>query len=232
MQMVVYFFCHEGTLGLKTRSLRGFTILRELRWQRKTEKHFLIGTPTSWDERHHSAEERARLSELVASFGLAAGNAVLDVGTGTGILLPFLREAIGHEGRLVAMDFSLKMLRQAAERRNGADAMLLNATVESIPFCSEHFDCVSCFAAFPHFPNKEKALREMVRVLRPAGRLAIAHLKSAEEINRMHGQIGGAVACDRLPHPEALRLLMEESGLIDISIVNEPGRFTAQGRKA
>ncbi len=168
----------------------------------------------------------------MASFGLAAGNAVLDVGTGTGILLPFLREAIGHEGRLVAMDFSLKMLRQAAQRRNGADALLVNGSVESISFCSEQFDCVSCFSAFPHFPNKEKALREMVRVLRPAGKVVIAHLKSSDEINRMHGHIGGAVACDRLPHAEALRRLMESSGLIEVSILDEPGRFTAQGRKA
>ena len=195
-------------------------------------KTFFDRHADSWDERHHSAEGRARLSELVASFGLAAGNAVLDVGTGTGILLPFLREAIGHEGRLVAMDFSFKMLRQAAQRPNGADAMLLNATVESIPFCSGQFDRVTCFSAFPHFPNKEKALREMVRVLRPAGKVAIAHLKSSDEINRMHGQIGGAVACDRLPHAEALHLLMEKSGLVKISILNEPGRFLAQGRKA
>ena len=115
---------------------------------------------------------------------------------------------------------------------SSADATLLNASVESIPFCSRRFDCVTCFGAFPHFPNKEKALLEMVRVLRPGGKLAIAHLKSAEEINQLHGQIGGAVARDRLPDSEALRLLMESSGLIDISIVNQPGRFIARGRKA
>jgi len=195
-------------------------------------KTFFDRHADSWDERHHSDTERTQLADLVNSFGWAAGNAVLDVGTGTGILLPFLRETIGHEGLLVAMDFSFKMLRQAAGRRNGTDAMFLNATVESIPFYSDRFDCVTCFAAFPHFPNKEKALREMVRVLRPAGKVVIAHLKSAEEINRMHSQIGGAVACDRLPHAEALRKLLESSGLVDISILNEPGRFTAQGRKA
>jgi len=186
----------------------------------------------SWDDRFHSAEERARLSELVVSFGLTAGNAVLDVGTGTGVLLPFVRETIGPNGRLAAMDFSFKMLQHAAERRKAADATLFNASVESIPFCSGQFDCVTCFAAFPHFPDKGKALFEMVRILRPGGRLAIAHLKSAEEINHLHGQIGGAVACDRLPDPEALRLLMKDSGLITISMVNEPGRFIALGKKA
>jgi ubiquinone/menaquinone biosynthesis C-methylase UbiE len=186
----------------------------------------------SWDDRFRSAEKRARLAELVDTFGLTAGNTVLDVGTGTGVLLPFVRETIGRNGRLAAMDFSFKMLQHAAERQKAADAALFNASVESIPFCSGQFDCVTCFAAFPHFPDKGKALLEMVRILRPEGKLAIAHLKSAEEINQMHGQIGGAVARDQLPEPETLRLLMKDSGLSDISMVNEPGRFIALGRKA
>ena len=195
-------------------------------------KTFFDRHAASWDDRFHSAEEQARLAELVDSFGLAAGDAVLDVGTGTGVLLPFLRKTIGHRGRLAAMDFSFRMLQHAAERRKVADATIFNASVESIPFCSCRFDCVTCFAAFPHFPDKAKALLEMVRILRPAGKLAIAHLKSSDEINDLHGQIGGAVARDRLPDPEALRLLMEGSGLIDIAMVNEPGRFIALGRKA
>ena len=166
----------------------------------------------SWDERFHDADERARLSELVDSFGLAAGDAVLDVGTGTGVLLPFLREAIGHEGRLAAMDFSFNMLQQAGERRKSAEATFLNGGVESIPFCSRQFDFVTCFAAFPHFPNKGKALLEMVRVLRPGGKLAIAHLKSAEEINRLHGQIGGAVAAIESGTPKRCAFLWRVQG--------------------
>jgi ubiquinone/menaquinone biosynthesis C-methylase UbiE len=194
-------------------------------------KTFFDRHAASWDDRFHSPEERARLAELVDAFGLTAGNAVLDVGTGTGVILSFVRETIGREGRLAAMDFSFKMLQHAAERREAADATLFNASVESIPFRSGQFDCVTCFAAFPHFPDKVKALLEMVRILRPGGKLAIAHLKSSDEINHLHGQIGGAVARDRLPDPEALRLLMKNAGLIAISMVNEPGRFIALGRK-
>ncbi len=173
----------------------------------------------------------SRLAELVRSFGLAPGSTVVDVGTGTGVLLSFLREAIGGGGHLIAMDFAFRMLEQAKARHDDAGALLINASVESIPLRSGEVDQVTCFAAFPHFPNKAKALGEMVRVLRAGGQLTVAHLKSAEEINQLHSRMGGAVAHDSLPDPEALQRLMEESGLSEVTVKNHPGRFMAQGRK-
>jgi ubiquinone/menaquinone biosynthesis C-methylase UbiE len=211
---VALFFSHGGTKG-----------------EMEERKGFFDRHAASWDERLRLSEHVSRVSDLVRSFELTAGSAVVDVGTGTGVLLPFLREAIGPTGRLIAMDFSLRMLEQAAERRRDANALLLNAGVHAMPLRSGEFDRVTCFAAFPHFPNKTGALLEMVRVLRPGGQLTLAHLKSAEEINQFHRQVGGAVAGDRLPDPEVLRRLMEDAGLTNVSVVNQPGRFVAQGRK-
>jgi ubiquinone/menaquinone biosynthesis C-methylase UbiE len=194
-------------------------------------KSFFDDHASSWDESLKLQEQAARLRELAATFELNLGDRVLDVGTGTGILLPILREAIGPHGRLLAMDFSFKMLEQARVRRETAQASLINAGVGMIPFRSEAFDRVTCFAAFPHFPDKKRALSEMVRVLTREGLLVIAHLKSAEEINRMHSHIGGAVVHDHLPGPQMLQQMMAGAGLDRISIVNEPGRFVATGRK-
>ncbi len=197
----------------------------------ENRKAFFDRHAASWDERLWPTEQMARLSELVRSFGLVPGNAVVDVGTGTGIILSFLRQAIGGDGRLIAMDFSFRMLGQAIGRHPDSGALLINASVESIPLRAGESDHVTCFAAFPHFPNKKKALQEMVRVLRPGGQLTVAHLKSAEEINQLHSRMGGAVAHDSLPDPEALQRLMEDSGLSEVTVKNHPGRFMAQGRK-
>ena len=194
-------------------------------------KEFFNRHAASWDKDLGYEARIARLQEVVKWFGLAKDDSVLDVGTGTGILLPFLREAIGPQGRLLAIDFSFKMLEEAKNRDFPGEKSITNASVEAIPFRSDQFDRVTCFSAFPHFPNKAKALLEMVRVLRTGGTLSIAHLHSVEEINQFHQAVGGPVAHDFLPHPERIRSLMKDSGLDEVSIVNQPGKFFAQGKK-
>jgi SAM-dependent methyltransferase len=123
------------------------------------------------------------------------------------------------------------MLEKARNRLSPGEKSITNASVEAIPFRSDQFDRVTCFSAFPHFPNKARALLEMVRVLRTGGTLSIAHLHSVEEINQFHQAVGGPVAHDFLPHPERIRNLMKDSGLDEVSIENKPGRFFAQGKK-
>ena len=186
---------------------------------------------SSWDEMLKYEEKTSQLSEAVKWFELTKGDSVLDVGTGTGILLPLIRDAIGPKGVLIGFDFSIRMLEKAVHRKCSGEKILVNASVESLPFQPDLFDRIICFSAFPHFTDKAKALVEMVRVLKSGGFLFIAHLKSVEELNQFHRHLGGPVANDFLPHPERIRSLMTESGLGDVSIINQPGKFLAQGRK-
>ena len=194
-------------------------------------KDFFDRHAFSWDKDLGKEDRIHKTEEVVRWFGLAQNHSVLDVGAGTGILLPLIREVIGAKGRLVAIDFSYKMLEKIRIHEFAGEKLLLNANVESMPLRSNQFDRVTCFSAFPHFPNKTRALLEMVRVLKSEGRLFIAHLHSVEEINRFHQQVGGAVAHDFLPHPEQIQYLMNKSGLCDVSIINQPGKFLAQGEK-
>jgi ubiquinone/menaquinone biosynthesis C-methylase UbiE len=184
---------------------------------------------SSWDEMLKYEEKTSQLSETIKWFELTEGNSILDVGTGTGILLPLLRGAIGTSGKLIAMDFSFKMLEQAKQRKG--EGVLIHASVEAIPIRADQFDRVTCFSAFPHFPNKSRALFEMVRVLRRGGKLFIAHLHSVEEINQLHQKIGGPIGHDLLPHPERIRNLMRDAGLDAVSVVNQTGKFLAKGQK-
>ena len=172
------------------------------------------------------------MAQVAEWFGAREGEWILDVGTGTGILLPFLGKAVGGKGRVVAMDFALNMVKAALARNYTISPSLINAGVGAIPFRRDSFDRVTCFSAFPHFPDKERALKEMVRVLRKGGTLFIAHLHSIEEIAELHGNVGGAVRKDHLPDRQTMKRLMETAGLSGVNITNEPGKFLAHGQKS
>jgi len=197
----------------------------------KNRKVFFDRHAFSWDKDLAYGSKADQVREVVEWFKLSKDDSVLDVGTGTGILLPFIRDAIGPKGRLIAMDFSFKMLEKAKTRPSCGNRGIVNAGVQAIPFRSDLFDQVTCFSAFPHFPDKSRALLEMVRVLRSGGMLSIAHLHSVEEINQFHQAVGGPVFRDFLPHPERIRNLMKDSGLDEVSITNQPGKFFAHGKK-
>jgi ubiquinone/menaquinone biosynthesis C-methylase UbiE len=195
-------------------------------------RQFFDSSATVWEEKFATNNQPERLAQVAEWFGAQRGEAILDVGTGTGVLLPFLGAAVGEKGRVVAMDFAFNMLKVALSRTFEVGPALVNAGVGAIPFHDGSFDKVTCFSAFPHFPDKARALGEMVRVLKRGGMLFVAHLHSVEEIAQLHGGVGEAVRKDHLPDRQAMARLMEAAGLSGIYIINEPGKFLAQGRKS
>ncbi len=194
-------------------------------------KRFFDVNAPAWDNKFAQDVSPERLEQVIGWFMVNSNDAVLDVGTGTGVLLPLLGRAVGPRGMLAAMDFSFNMLKMALSRMYDLPPSLINAGVGAIPFRNGSFDGVTCFSAFPHFPDKQRALAEMVRVLKPSGTVSIAHLHSIEEIAQLHMTVGDAVKHDHLPDRETMLGLMENAGLSQIHIVNEPGKFLAQGRK-
>jgi len=214
-------------MGLKTMSFHGIFFGVEM----ESLRTYFDRHASSWDEMLNYHKRTPELLKVVSWFRLIKGHWVLDVGTGTGILLPLIQNAIGPKGVLVGFDFSLKMIEKATLREYFGGKFLLAADAESIPLRSDLFDRVTCFSAFPHFSDKRKALFEMGRVLKKGGFLFIAHLKSVEELNQLHQTLGEPVSNDLLPTPQTLKKMMKDAGFMEISIINQPGKFLAKGRK-
>lgn len=184
-----------------------------------------------WEETCYPPETRARIAPLVAELGIRSGARLMDMGTGTGILIPDLLRAIGPKGRIFAFDLSFPMVREARCKAESVHAGLFQADALRLPVRSESLDQIVCFACFPHLPDPEVALREMARALVPRGRLAVAHLLGREELARHHGGCS-EVARDRLPPEERMKALFRNAGFTPPRITDRPGRYLALAERS
>ncbi|NET06059.1 MAG: methyltransferase domain-containing protein [Symploca sp. SIO2B6] len=108
---------------------------------------------------------------------------VLDIGCGTGRLLHRLTIKFPTlEG--IGLDLSTEMISQAQQSNQHADSITYRqGNAETLPFIDEQFDAVFNTISFLHYPNPQKVLSEVSRVLRPNGRFYLADHTVPEAIN-------------------------------------------------
>jgi demethylmenaquinone methyltransferase/2-methoxy-6-polyprenyl-1,4-benzoquinol methylase len=115
---------------------------------------------------HHRWRERA--ADLAA---VGPGASVLDVATGTGDLALELRRRVGPEGRVVGSDFSRQMLELA--RAKAPDVEFEHGNALELPYGDEEFDAATVGFGARNFSDLARGLSEMVRVVRPGGRVVV-----------------------------------------------------------
>ena len=197
---------------------------------KKTQEFFDLLADT-WEDQSFPMETRKRVSELVVAFGIKKGARVLDVGTGTGILHPYLLEAVGKSGQVFAFDYSFKMLKEATQKPSKLNLLCFQASAMAVPLTNNLFDYIICFAAFPHFANHIQALQEMARVAKKGAEIFIAHLMSRDELLKHHGS-HSPVAGDTVPDAADMRRMCQSAGLTDPQITERPGFYLARALKA
>ena len=183
-----------------------------------------------WDtECSQPAAMLKRFESLDGELGLAPGLDLLEIGCGTGLISGWLAGKV-HPGRVVAADFSAAMLDQARQRGHAADYRLLDICAEGpVP---ERFDAVLCFNAFPHFRDKPAALRQIHRLLKPGGFLAVLHLAGSEQINAFHAGLREPVCHDCLPAAPEWPALLRAAGLELAQFADREDLFLLQARPA
>jgi ubiquinone/menaquinone biosynthesis C-methylase UbiE len=195
------------------------------------KKTFFNEMAATWDQHFYTPGMKAQLQSLVPLFHLRPGSKVLDVGAGTGGIIPSLLQEIGPEGAIWAVDFAEKMVEIGRGKFKDEPRVQYHlAAVESLPFSEEFFHHVVCFGAFPHFADKPLALKEMHRVLQKEGTLIIAHALSSQEI-KQHHMGAGPVSHDFLPEEMEMRKLLERAGFQVCELIDRPKRYLCEARK-
>ncbi|MBI5594059.1 MAG: methyltransferase domain-containing protein [Deltaproteobacteria bacterium] len=108
---------------------------------------------------------------------IRSGDVVLDIGCGAGVDTILAAMMTGPEGRVVGVDIVPEMLQRAENNLKRVDlknVTFQSATGEHLPFPDDYFDVVLSNGVINLIPDKDAAMREIMRVLKAGGRLMIA----------------------------------------------------------
>ena len=138
-----------------------------------------------WDEELIRNDEV--IERILDNAGVTEGVEVLDVACGTGVLMPdYLARGVES---VTGIDISPEMIRLAKAKFREREISFICGDVEELD-TDRRFDCIVVYNAFPHFPEPERLIEKLASMLRPGGRLTVAHGMSRAKIDGHHS--GGA----------------------------------------
>ncbi|GMQ56539.1 methyltransferase domain-containing protein [Vallitalea sediminicola] len=195
----------------------------------KLREDFFNRVADSWDEMcNHDMKKVEYILDLV---DIQAGSKILDVGTGTGILIPSLYKRVTSSGKIKAIDMAENMI-EVAKKKNNYDNVIFECN-DILKNSGDEtcYDYIICYSMFPHFQCKEEAVEKLTQKLKKGGKLTICHSQSREAINNLHKRVDDTVKEDNLPKMEILTEYLLESGLKVVKEVDNEDMFVVIGSR-
>ena len=195
----------------------------------RNDREFFNALADSWDTTR--AHDPARLRELTARTGIGPGDTVLDLGCGTGVLLPFLRERVGASGCVLGIDIADNMVEIAAGKLAQFDNVAVRRADIMEFSTNRQFAHVTCLNFFPHIQDRPAFLRKVIgEWLASGGTLHVFHDISRARVNAIHGE-SKTVKEDRLPPCSEVGELFQAAGFVVEACFETDECYFVQGRK-
>jgi SAM-dependent methyltransferase len=193
----------------------------------------------------YSAEELASIP-AEANMGLSCGNptatanlrrgeTVVDLGCGGGLDVLLAAAKVGPKGKAIGIDMTPQMLelaRRNAEKAGAANAEFHHATIDRLPLPDASADCVISNCVINLAPDKPAVFREIARVLRPGGRLAVSDIalkkplppELGTDLMAYVGCIAGAISI------EDYRRGLREAGFAHVDVIDTGADLNAYAK--
>ena len=180
-------------------------------------KKFFNKLAYKWDS--YSVNETA-IKFILDRQDLDENSFILDVGCGTGVLIPYyIYKDIAH---VDAVDLSDKMI-EICRNRFKSEKVSFHCTSILNYDTDRRYDLIMIYNALPHLPEREKLFAHLSDLLKENGRLVIAHGLSLEKLREVHDGVPKDVA-DSFPDLETLKKELSEK-LTVIEIINNDNLF-------
>jgi len=142
-----------------------------------------------------------------ATAHLRAGEIVVDLGSGGGLDVFLASKMVGPEGRAIGIDMTPAMIersRENAQKGGYTNVDFIHSTIDKIPLPDESVDCIISNCVINLAPDKPAVFREIARVLKPGGRVALSDIALKHELPEAIAQsmaayvgcIAGAILID------------------------------------
>lgn len=188
-----------------------------------SQKDFFNSVAFKWDSM--CVHDHDKINKILDMTDIYEGSAVLDVGCGTGVLVPFLLEK--KISCLTCIDISENMIEVARQKyRFDNVEFIVSDIMEFEP--ERKYDVIMLYSCFPHFDDKASLLSRLSSFLNKGGRLCICHSESRDAINNMHSA-KAEVSQDNLPEACVTSQMMEKYGLKTLICIDDEEMYVVLG---
>lgn len=193
------------------------------------QREFFNKMAEKWDEICLHDDEKIKY--ILNLLDIKKEAKILDIGTGTGVLLPHLVDLTGRNSKIMAIDVSENMIKVARSKFNYSNVEFLCEDIMKARLPYEYFDYIICYSVFPHFKDQKSVINLVSKYLNRGGKILIGHSQSRNEINKLHKRVADEVSDDYLPTIDTINNYYKYSGLKTITKLDNEKFFVIIAEK-
>lgn len=189
----------------------------------ENKQDFFNGLADKWDDGETVSPGKYR--RIIKEARIEKKQTILDGGTGTGVLIPYILEKAGIDTTIFAVDYADKMIKKLRLKKFPDNVKPFVMDIHKTDFKDNFFDRIILNSCYPHFRDKRAVLKEIYRVMKPDGICVICHPTGRKHVNHLHKTSHQLITKDVIDGISKLKKSVESAGFRFLKGIDEEGFF-------